>query len=206
GPGPAGRHMVSPPHPRLVDRYVQLEGIPDVLQLSGGEPTVHPELVRMVRYAYESPIQVVMINTNGIRLARDPSLLEALAPMRDRLEIYLQFDGLDDRTNVTLRGEPLLDVKLRALEALRQHQIRCTLVCPVDHNTNLHEVGPLLSFGLSRREVRGISYQLASYCGRHVDPGDLERRATMPDVVRAIVAGGGDLAESDFYPLPCAHP
>src|SRR5215211_6485562 len=186
--GPGGELLDFATYTRMVDHYVKLEGIPDVLQLSGGEPTLHPDLVRMVRYAYESPIQVVMINTNGIRLARDPALLEALAPMRDRLEIYLQFDGLDDRTNVALRGEPLLDVKLAALEALRKHEIRCTLVCTVDHNTNLHEVGPLMKFGLGRREVRGISYQLASYCGRHVDPGDLERRATMPDVVRALAA------------------
>src|SRR3954466_2731594 len=88
--GPGGEHLDFATYTRMVDRYVALEGISDVLQLSGGEPTLHPELVRMVRYAYDSPIQVVMINTNGIRLARDPGLLEALAPMRDRLEVYLQ--------------------------------------------------------------------------------------------------------------------
>jgi uncharacterized radical SAM superfamily Fe-S cluster-containing enzyme len=63
----------------------------------------------MVRYAYDKPIQAVMINTNGIRLAHDPALLEALAPMRDRLEVYLQFDGFDDRTYNILRGEALLE-------------------------------------------------------------------------------------------------
>jgi uncharacterized radical SAM superfamily Fe-S cluster-containing enzyme len=191
----------------MVDRYIQLEGIPDVLQLSGGEPTLHPDLNRMIRYAYESPIQVVMLNTNGIRLARDPALVESLASMRDRFEVYLQFDGLDDRINRGLRGEDLLEIKLQALEALRRHDIRCTLVCTVDHNTNLDQVGALVRFGLERPWVRGVSFQLATYCGRHIDPIDLEKRATMPDVVRAIVADcGGRLDESDFYPLPCAHP
>ena len=39
------------------------------------------------------------------------------------------------------------------------------------------------------------------------NPADLEKRATMPDVVKAIVAQtDGLVAESDFYPLPCAHP
>jgi uncharacterized radical SAM superfamily Fe-S cluster-containing enzyme len=77
----------------------------------------------------------------------------------------------------------------------------------VDHNTNLHEVGAIVKFGLTRPGIRGISFQLASYCGRHVDPGDLERRATMPDLVKAIVAQtDGLIAETDFYPLPCAHP
>jgi uncharacterized radical SAM superfamily Fe-S cluster-containing enzyme len=205
--GPGGTPIDFATYTRMVDRYVYLEGIPDVLQISGGEPTVHPELVRMVRYAYDSPIQQVMINTNGIRLARDPALAEALAPMRDRFEVYLQFDGLEPGTQTRLRGEDLLDVKLAALDVLKRHDIRCTLVCTVDHATNLHEVGALVKFGLARPEVRGISFQLATYCGRHIDPGDLEKRVTMPDLVRAIVAQtGGLVAESDFYPLPCAHP
>jgi uncharacterized radical SAM superfamily Fe-S cluster-containing enzyme len=205
--GPGGTAIDFATYTRMVDRYVYLEGIPDVLQISGGEPTIHPDIVRMVRYAYDSPIQQVMINTNGIRLAHDPALLDALAPMRDRFEVYLQFDGLDDHTYTRLRGEDLLEIKLAALDALKQHGVRCTLVCTVDHNTNLHEVGALLRFGLDRPEVRGISYHLATYCGRHVDPGDLERRVTMPDLVRALVAQtDGIVAESDFYPLPCAHP
>jgi uncharacterized radical SAM superfamily Fe-S cluster-containing enzyme len=161
----------------------------------------------MVRYAYEQPIQAVMINTNGIRLAHDPQLVETLAAMRDKLEIYLQFDGLEERTYRMLRGEELLAVKLAALENLRKYDLRCTLVCTIDHNTNLHEVGQIVRFGLERPWVRGISFQLATYCGRHLDPNDLEKRATMPDVVKAIAAQtDGLVAASDFYPLPCAHP
>jgi uncharacterized radical SAM superfamily Fe-S cluster-containing enzyme len=205
--GPGGKHLDYATYTRMVDRLIHLEGIADVLQLSGGEPTLHPDLLAMVRYAYEKPIQAVMINTNGIRLARDPRLVAELATMRDRLEIYLQFDGLDEASTTRLRGEALLDTKLAALEVLQQHNLRCTLVCTVDHNTNLHEVGAIVKFGLERPGIRGISFQLASYCGRHVEPGDLERRATMPDLVKGIVEQtGGLVAENDFYPLPCAHP
>jgi uncharacterized radical SAM superfamily Fe-S cluster-containing enzyme len=205
--GPGGVNIDFETYTSMVDRYVQLEGIADVLQLSGGEPTLHPDLVRMARYAYEQPIQAVMINTNGIRFAHDPALLDELATMRDRLEIYLQFDSLEEKGNVALRGEELLQTKLATLEALRDHGLRCTLVCTVDHNTNLHEVGRIVQFGLELRHVRGVSFQLATYCGRHLPPGDLEKRATMPDVVKGIVAQtDGLVAESDFYPLPCAHP
>jgi uncharacterized radical SAM superfamily Fe-S cluster-containing enzyme len=205
--GPGGQHIDFATYTRMVDRYVHLEGVADVLQLSGGEPTLHPDIFRMVRYAYEQPIHAVMINTNGIRLAHDPALVEELATMRDRLEIYLQFDGLEERTYAALRGEELGETKLAALERLREHDLRCTLVCTVDHNTNLHEVGRVLRFGLERTIVRGVSYQLATYCGRHLAPRDLERRATMPDLVKELVAQTGRLVEeTDFYPLPCAHP
>lgn len=205
--GPGGTNIDFATYTRMVDRYVHLEGVADVLQLSGGEPTLHPDLVRMVRYAYEQAIQVVMVNTNGIRLARDPELVEQLAAMKDRLEIYLQFDGFEDATSERLRGERLVETKLRALDNLDRASIRSTLVCTVEHTTNLHEVGRILRFGLERRGVRGVSYQLATYCGRHLPAVELERRATMPDLAKALVAQtGGLLAETDFYPLPCAHP
>src|ERR1700680_3639064 len=121
--GPGGQHVDFATYTSMVDRYVYLEGIPDVLQISGGEPTLHPDLLRMVRYAYDTPIQAVMINTNGIRLAHDPALVEQLATMRDRLEIYLQFDGLEDAAYTKLRGEALLETKLAALEALQRHDL-----------------------------------------------------------------------------------
>jgi uncharacterized radical SAM superfamily Fe-S cluster-containing enzyme len=205
--GLGGTNVDFATYTRMVDRYVHLEGVADVLQLSGGEPTLHPDLVRMLRYACEQPIQAVMVNTNGIRLAHDDALVAELARMRDRLEIYLQFDGFDERTSQALRGEALVETKLRAIETLARHDLRCTLVCTVDGNTNLHEVGRVLRFGLERPIVRGVSYQLATYCGRHPAPGDLERRATMPDLVKALASQAPDLlAESDFFPLPCAHP
>jgi uncharacterized radical SAM superfamily Fe-S cluster-containing enzyme len=205
--GPGGEHIDFATYRRVVDRYIRLEGIPDILQLSGGEPTLHPDLVRMVEYACDSPIQVVMINTNGIRLARDPRLLEALSRFRQKFEVYLQFDGFQQSTSQRLRGADLVETRLAALEALAQHDIRCTLVCTVEHNTNMSELGAVLRFGLAQRQVRGVSYQLASYCGRHLDPGVLNERATMPDVARAIVSQSeGVLEERDFFPLPCAHP
>ncbi len=207
GSGPGGKHWSYETYTRVVDNFVRQEGEPDVLQLSGGEPTIHPDIVRMVRYACDRPIQVVMINTNGIRLANDPAFVKALAPMRDRLEIYLQFDGFRETTHRELRGETLGAVKLRALDNLAEHGIRSTLVASVQHGVNLDELGAIVRFGLERPWVRGASFQPATYVGRHMDPGDLENRVTIPDVVKALVAqAGGIFREEDFLPVPCAHP
>jgi uncharacterized radical SAM superfamily Fe-S cluster-containing enzyme len=207
GSAPGGTHWSFETFRDVVARFVLQEGEPDVLQISGGEPTIHPQFVRFVRHAVAQPIQVVMVNTNGIRLARDPALLEALAPMRERLEIYLQFDGFDESVQTRLRGEPLLQTKLRALEALAAHGIRATLVCTVQSGVNLDQVGAIVRFGLERPWIRGVSFQPAAYAGRHPAPGDLQRRATIPDVIRAIEAQtAGLVREDDFMPLPCAHP
>ena len=170
--GPGGKHIDFATYARMVDRYVELEGVADVLQLSGGEPTLHPELVRMVRYAYEQPIQAVMINTNGIRLAHDPALVEAAGADARPARNLLQFDGLEDATYTALRGEDRCwKPSWRPWRSCDEHDIRCTLVCTVDHNTNLHEVGRVLRFGLERPIVRGVSFQLATLLRPAPGPG-----------------------------------
>ena len=209
--GPGGKHLSFEECRRAIDRLVAVEGRPEILQLSGGEPTIHPEFLSIWRYACDQPIDIVMINTNGLRLAHDQALVDALAERRGRTEVYLQFDGFDDQGCRTLRGESLVETKLRAIERLGAAGVRTILVSTVQPGVNDHELGKLVEFGLERPWVTGVSFQPASYVGRHVLPAELERRVTFPDILRGIceqtgLRGDGGWVESDFAPLPCAHP
>jgi uncharacterized radical SAM superfamily Fe-S cluster-containing enzyme len=205
--GPGGTHLGYDECVRAIDRLVAVEGRGEVLQLSGGEPTIHPEFLRVLEYAAAQPIDVVMINTNGIRLAHDAGLLDGVGRLSHRVEVYFQFDGFDDRGVKALRGEPLVETKLRAIEALGRRGIKTSLVCTLQPGINDHEVGAIVRFGLERPWITGISFQPATYSGRHVLPDDLERRITFPDVIRAIAEQtAGLFREDDFMPLPCAHP
>ncbi len=205
--GPRGRHRTLDECTRAIDRLVEVEGRPEVLQLSGGEPTIHPDFLELLDYGCRQPIDIVMINTNGIRFAHDPSFAARVAGYKHRLEVYFQFDGFDDAIYRQLRGEPLLDIKLRALENLGRHGIRTTLVTTLQGGINEDQVGRIVQFGLERPWITGVSFQPATYSGRFVLPEDLERRVTFPDVVRYVVEQtDGLFAADDFMPLPCAHP
>jgi uncharacterized radical SAM superfamily Fe-S cluster-containing enzyme len=205
--GPGGKHLSSDECRRAIDRLVEVEGRPEVLQLSGGEPTVHPEFLEVLAYACAQPIDIVMINSNGIRFARDREFVERVAEHRNRIEIYLQFDGFRDSTYRTLRGEPLAEVKQQAVEALGRAGIRVILVTTLQPDVNEDEVGAIVRFGLARTWVTGVSLQPATYSGRTVLPAVLERRITFPDVVREICEQtDGLFRREDFMPLPCAHP
>lgn len=207
GSSPGGNHLSLADCRRQIDRLAAVEGRAEVCQLSGGEPTTHPQLAEILEYALASPIDYVMINTNGIRFARDPALVELAARHRDRLEIYFQFDGLHDDVYRSLRGEPLLETKLAALEALGAAGVHVTLVATLQGGVNDGELGPLVEFGLARPWITGISFQPATYSGRHVLPETLERRITFPDVIRGVAEQtSGLFREDDFLPLPCAHP
>ena len=205
--GPGGNHLSFDDCCRAIDYLVEYEGRPEVLQLSGGEPTVHPQFAEIFEYACQQPIDIVMINTNGIRIASDARLRELLQRYRKRCEVYLQFDGFHDQAYQSLRGENLLETKLQAVELLGQASINATLVCTVERGVNLYQVGPLIRFGLERSWITGVSFQPATYVGRYPSAADLEQRVTFPDIIQAVAAQSGGLWEtSDFLPLPCAHP
>ena len=94
--GPSGKHLTFEECKAAIDRLVEVEGQAEVLQLSGGEPTIHPEFLRILEYGCSCAVDIVLINSNGLRFAHDPAFVEAVARFRHRLEVYLQFDGFSD--------------------------------------------------------------------------------------------------------------
>ena len=188
----------------MLDSFVRTEGDPEVVQFSGGEPTLHPQLLDMIRMAQDKGIRHVMINTNGRRLAQDPEWARRLGELNPM--VYLQFDGLEDETYVKLRGEPLLKEKLAALDTLAELDLNTILVAAVERDVNEHEVGRLVQFGLDHPAVRGVNFQPVTHTGRHpaFDPTD---RVTIPEVIERIQAQTeGLFLKSDFVPVPCCHP
>lgn len=189
---------------RMLDRFVECEGTGEVVQFSGGEPSIHPDIIAMLRAAKRRPIKHIMLNTNGVRIARDDDFLIELAEIGPT--IYLQFDGLSPQTSLRLRGEDLVATKRRALDRLASVGLSAVLVAAIERGVNEHEIGPLLTFGLDHPAVRGINYQPVTHTGRHPDFDPLER-VTIPDVIKAIEKQtGGQFVVRDFVPVPCCFP
>ena len=102
-----GYSLTLPQVESMLDRLVETEGDPEVVQFSGGEPTIHPQLPEMIQAAKDRGIRQAMVNTNGVRIAKDDRFLRQLASLDP--VIYFQFDGLRRSTYRTIRGEDLLD-------------------------------------------------------------------------------------------------
>ncbi len=190
---------------QILDDLVRVEGNPEVVQFSGGEPTVHPQIIDFVRAAKARDIRFVMINTNGKRIARDDRFLEQLAIVRPLL--YFQFDGFDSETYRLLRGEPnILEEKLRALDRLAQIGLNVTLVPAIERGVNEHEIGKIIEFAIKHPAVRGINFQPAFHTGRHVEHDPMQRM-TIPDILRLIeTQTKANFRVSDFVPVPCCFP
>ena len=189
---------------QMLDRLVEIEGNPEVVQFSGGEPTIHPDLPAMIQAALDRGIRQVMVNTNGVRMARDDKFLARIAKLNP--VIYFQFDGLRRETYQTIRGEDLLDTKLLALERMQQVGLDAVLVAAVERGVNVDEVGAIVEFGLQHPAVRGVVLQPVTHVGRHI-PFDPMERVTIPDVIHGIVEQTNDrFVLEDFVPVPCCFP
>jgi tetraether lipid synthase len=187
----------------MLDALVASEGEPDLLQISGGEPTIHPHILDIIGMAKSRPIRHIMLNTNGIRIAEEPAFADALAAFNPGFEVYLQFDSLRPTALRALRGADLTRIRQQALEALEARNISTTLVVVVKRDVNEDEIGEIIDFALDWKCVRGITFQPIQDAGRNVGFDKNRDRVVLSDVRRRIIEAGTAFGAGDIIPLPC---
>lgn len=187
---------------RMLDVIVASEGEPDLVQLSGGEPTLHPQFFEILAMARARPIRHLMVNTNGLRIAREAGFAERLAAFMPRFEVYLQFDSLQRAALMDLRGADLTRVRSAALEALERNNISTTLVVTLKKGVNDGEIADIVRFALQWRCVRGVTFQPIQDAGRN-DGYDAKAHRIVLTEVRRAIAEAGVFALEDLIPLPC---
>ena len=216
---------------KMLDAVVRNEGHPDVVQLSGGEPTVHPNFFEIVELAKARPIKHLMVNTNGVRIAQEEDFVKRLAEVKEDFEVYLQFDSFEREPLMQLRGADLRRVREQAIEYLNRYNIATNLVVTLKKGLNDHEMGKTIDYALQQPCVRGVTFQPIQDAGRidfrvgtdaFVRPANSERseeeashsvrnfnpatdRLTLTEVRRRILEQTDVFRPEDIIPVPC-HP
>ncbi len=190
---------------RMLDACVANEGEPDVVQISGGEPTIHPQFFEILDAAKARPIKHLMVNTNGIRIAEDREFTERLATYMPGFELYLQFDSFEEGALRDLRGADLRRIREQTMDRLNELNLSTTLVVTLKKGVNDHEIGTIIDEALKQRCVRGVTFQPIQAAGRleGVDPA--KDRLTLSEVRQQILAQTALFEPEDVMPVPC-HP
>ena len=196
---------------------VARKGFIDIVQLSGGEPTLHPDFFEILEWCLAHPkIGYILINTNAVRIASDSAFRTKLADIRrarGKFELYVQFDGVQEEGQRDLRGADLRKVRETAIDGAGALGVPSTLAMTVTEET-LPFLGETMRFAIPRRHVRGISFQPRFTSGRiEVTSSTLPiaRSAARPlsvgDIVHALAAQAPEfVSAADFTPLPCGDP
>jgi hypothetical protein len=189
----------------MLDCVVRNEKEPDIVQISGGEPTIHPQFFEILDAARRRPIKHLMVNTNGLRIAQEPEFARRLKDYLPGFELYLQFDSLEEAPLRELRGADLRRIRLQALEQLNKHNISTTLVVTVKKGSNDRELGRIIDFALQQPCVRGVTFQPIQAAGRLENFDSARDRLTLAEVRQNILTQSSLFQPEDIIPVPC-HP
>jgi uncharacterized radical SAM superfamily Fe-S cluster-containing enzyme len=198
-----GRHRTLDEVKKMLDAVVENEREPDVVQISGGEPTLHPHFFQILDYAKSLPIKHLMVNTNGITIAKDFDFAKRLLSYSPNFEIYLQFDSFKKEVHQLMRGANLTTIREEALLHLNELNLSTTLVVTVQKNLNDDEIGKIIDFALQQRCVRGVTLQPTQIAGRLDNFNTVSDRITLTEVRRKILEQTTVFNSDDLIPVPC---
>lgn len=198
-----GRHRTLEEIERMIDIIVENEGQPDVVQLSGGEPTIHPQFFEILDIAKRKPIRHLMINTNGVRIAKDLEFTRRLATYLPDFEVYLQFDSFKPEALERMRGKDLTEVRQQALTNLNAVNLSTTLVVTLQKGVNDDEMGAIIDYALKQPCVRGVTFQPVQVAGRTEDFDPATDRITLTEVRQQILQQSPVWHANDIIPVPC---
>nr|WP_246169852.1 radical SAM protein [Alkalibaculum sporogenes] len=189
---------------KMMDFYMEAEGgSAEILQISGGEPTLHPNILEIIKMAKGKGFKYVMLNTNGIRIAKDEDFVKALSSFKGGFEVYLQFDGLKEEIYYKLRNQSMLEIKKKAIQNLSIHDVPTTLVCTVTQGVNDNYLGEIITYGMDEKCIRGVNLQPVAFFGRTHEL-ETKKRITLSGILTRIEGQtAGLLKKLDFIPLPC---
>ena len=197
-----GNHRSMEQIEQMLLTLLKTESEPDLIQVTGGEPTTHPQILEILRYLKKSPVRHLMLNTNGIKIAEEETFVKALKKLGGGFEIYLQFDSLNPKVLKDLRARDMVDIRLKALEMLEKYSISTTLVVVVKKGLNEHEIPEIIKFSRLYKCIRGIVFQPVEEAGRIHADGDF--RITLSEIRQLIIDDEENpFTEEDMIPLPC---
>ncbi len=197
-----GNHRSINEIEQMLETLLKVESQPDLIQVTGGEPTTHPEIVKILKLLKKSPARHLMLNTNGIRIAEDDEFVDELIKLKGGFEVYLQFDSLKEETLKDIRARDMRDIRLKALEKLEKHNISTTIVVVVKKGLNDSEIPDIIEFARGYRCIRGIVFQPVQEAGRVIAEDDF--RIDLSEIREIIIDDKKNPFEAeDLIPLPC---
>ncbi|MBS3735311.1 MAG: radical SAM protein [Phycisphaerae bacterium] len=191
---------------RQLEALRRLDPPATAVQFTGGEPTLHPDFLRIVATAREMGFSHIQIATNGIRFAEADFARRASEAGVHTL--YLQFDGVGDEAHMPTRNCPgLWAKKLATLDNCRTLGLKVCLVPTILKGVNDRRVAEIFRFAIENIDVvSAVSYQPVSFSGRIDGDERAARRYTLGDLAHDIADASGAVPLRDMYPLSIVTP
>lgn len=190
---------------RTVEWIIESSGTVDLINITGGEPTLHPELLEILKVCKKPGIGRITMNSNGLLLAQDKELCAKLADLG--VYVILSFDTFDPETSVLLHGRDIVEQKLKAIENLTAAGLRMTLLNVLVRGVNENSISKILGMIKENNNILSLTVQTMTYTGQG-GSSFMQREHLPADEAARIVCreSAGELQFGDFSTRPSAHP
>jgi uncharacterized radical SAM superfamily Fe-S cluster-containing enzyme len=198
-------HMPVDQLRRTVDWIIESSGPVDLINITGGEPTLHPDLLDVLDACRRPEIGRVTMNSNGIRLAEDLDLCRRLAEMD--VAVILSLNTFDSETCRRMHGRDLVATKLKAIENLGRAGVRVTLLNVLARGLNEQDLAGVVRLLRDHDNVLSLTVQTMTYTGQGGGRFPRAQHIPVDEAARLVCAhSDGLLAPDDFVTRPSAHP
>jgi len=190
---------------RTIDWIAESSGAVDVINITGGEPTLHPDILSILDRCRRPEVGRVTMNSNGIRLAEDKTLCRELAERR--VHVILSFHAFESKVSRTIHGRDVVEAKRKAIDNLTAAGATMTLLNVMIRDVNEESAGRILNLMRENDAILSLTVQTMTYTGQGGGKFPRSRHLPVDDAARLVSAQSeGDFAFSDFLPRPSAHP
>jgi hypothetical protein len=190
---------------KTVDWITEVGGRLESINITGGEPTLHPDLLAILRECRRPEIGRVTMNSNCVLLAEDPDLCRQLADLG--VEVILSFNTFDPEVSRRMHGCDLVAVKLRAIENLRRARVRMSLLTVLVRGLNEGDLAGVFRFLRAQNNVLSLTVQTMAYTGQAGGSFPSARHIPVDEAARLVCRhSDGVLEPDDFVPRSSAHP
>ena len=198
-------HMSVEEMERTVDWIIESSDRVDLINITGGEPTLHPRILDLLRSCRRTEIGRITMNSNGLRLAEDRELCEQIAELG--VYVVLSFNTFDHKTALTLHGKDVVEAKLRAIDNLTRAGVKMTLLHVLMRNTNENAIAGILDLMRTNDQILSLTVQTMTYTGQGGSHWPLRQHIPVDEAARIIcLQSAGAFVFSDFLPRPSSHP
>ena len=187
----------------IIKGIIDASGGVQLINLTGGEPTLHPDLFAIIEACKNANIGRITMNTNGIRIAQDFEFARKIK--ESGVQLVFNLDTLDPETSVLMYGKDITDLKLQALATIEQLDIPTTILLVAALGVNEKEVARLTRAWIGKSFVRSVTIQNMTFTGKNGAGFEPKRRLPIDQMERLLCEEEG-FAREDFFPLGSYHP
>lgn len=188
---------------KILANIKQMQPDIQLINITGGEPTMHPQLFDILQLCHDEGIKRITMNTNGLKIAESE---EFAAKLKDAdVQLVLSMDTLNAENSIKIYGKDIVAQKRKALEVLERLDIPTTLLLVCIKDLNEQDVADITAEYLPKSFVRSITIQNMTFTGKNGKEFQPREHITI-DEVENLLSQKDIFAQDHFSPLGSYHP